>query len=114
MGACKDAFLPRAGSLVLRAAGPGLSARVKMNLQEEFRVGEWSLLLDYRVPPPPPPPSISRIMELGMFWPAKSRCQRTYRSKSRKQGSYGRSLARLLRVFPSRWRCYCLDNYGRN
>jgi hypothetical protein len=26
--------------------------------------------------PPPPPPSIFGIMGLGMFWPAKSRCQR--------------------------------------
>ncbi len=49
-----------------------------------------------------------------MVWLVKSRCQRTYRSKSRKQGSYGRSLARLVRVSPSRWRCYCWDNYERN
>ncbi len=64
--------------------------------------------------PPSPTPSIFRIMGLGMVWLAKSRCQRTCRSKSRKQGSYGRSLARLLRVSPSRWRCYCWDNYERN
>jgi hypothetical protein len=31
-----------------------------------------------------------------MVWPAKSRCQRAYRPKYRKQGSYGRSLSPLL------------------
>jgi hypothetical protein len=27
--------------------------------------------------PPPPPPSILGIIDLSMFWPVKSRCQRT-------------------------------------
>jgi hypothetical protein len=64
--------------------------------------------------PPPPPPSIFRIMGLGMVWLVKSRCQRTCRSRSRRQRSYGRSLALLLRVSPSRSRCYCLNDYERN
>lgn len=114
MGACADASSLRAGSLLLTAAAPGLSGSVKINLQEEFRIGKLSLLLDYWVPPPPPPPSILRIIGLGMVWRAKSRCQRTYRSKSRKHRSYGRSLALLLRVSPSRSRCYCLNDYERN
>ena len=64
------------------------------------------VLLGYRVPSPPPP-SIFRITGLGMVPLVKSRCQITYRSKARKQRSSGRSLALLLRVSPSRSRCYC-------
>ena len=74
--------------------------------------GVYYLITEY--PPLPPPPSIFRVMGLGVVWLVKSRCQRTYRSKSRKQGSYGRSLARLVRVPLSRRHCYCLNNYGMN
>ena len=41
------------------------------------------------------PPHISRIIDLGMFWPAKSVKQRAYGSKSRKQRTCGRVLHRL-------------------
>ena len=95
----------------MRPACPAFAS--KINSRQEVWVGCLSVLFGNRVPPSPTP-SIFRITGLGMVWLVKSRCQRTYRSKSRKQRSYGRSLALLLRGSPSRSRCYCLSDYGRN
>jgi hypothetical protein len=109
-----DASLPRTFSRVDGWPAGRIIGRLKINLQQEVRVGWLEFTAWLQGTPLSPTPSIFTIMGLGVVWLVKSRCQRAYRSKSRKQGSYGRSLARLLRVSPSRWRCYCLNNYERN
>jgi hypothetical protein len=67
----------------------------------------------YPVPPSPsPPPSIFRIIELSMFWPAKSVEQRTYRSKSREHRTYGPISDRERPCRYCRMHCLCWDNDG--
>src|SRR5208282_5218549 len=67
---CRDALSP------LRAEGRcGIRPANKVWAEVSgWGTGTGILLVCYRVPPSP---LISRIIELGMFWPAKSRCQRT-------------------------------------